>query len=599
MITLNHKLLITLFFSLLSFLVVAQDCDEGDDPPCQGGCDPPNSPDSTKVPILHSFDPNDIIGATGYGEDQWVSVKDQLGYTIRFENSPDFATAPAQIVRINLPLDEDLDLTTLQLSDFGFGQFIFNIPTRKAFYSTRLDVRDSLNIFVDITAGIDVVKREVFWIFESIDPITGLPPEDALTGFLPVNDTTVTIYTDTITQQGEGFVSFNILPKTTAMTGDTVREQASIVFDINAPIETNIWTNVIDAFPPESDLDELAPMTAENFVWLNWEGKDDEGGVGIDHYNLYVSKNDQPFYLFAENIDTTAYQFTGDLGAKYAFYTTAVDLVGNEEAAKEEGDTYTVFQEPSSIAIIAPNSERFCAGDPMQISWALSNDNLVNIEISTNKGISYTAIVQNINPTNQVYNWTIPDGFSCTDCTIRITEAGGGLEGTSGTFLINPQPNLSFTDLPTNFCETETAITLAATPIGGTFSGEGVTENQWLPSNVGTYDIAYTYMAESGCTATLTQALEVLPAPIADFNFTLNGSTLTFQDASRHNANQWLWQFGDNTSSTLQNPIHNFEPGTYNVCLTVESDCGSNTKCDSIIAGILPCLLYTSPSPRD
>jgi len=89
----NIALLYILLFLLTPFITVAQlDCDEGPDPPCHGGCDPPNGPDSTKVPILHSFDPNDIIGATGYGDAQWVSVKDQLGYTIRFENSPDFAT---------------------------------------------------------------------------------------------------------------------------------------------------------------------------------------------------------------------------------------------------------------------------------------------------------------------------------------------------------------------------------------------------------------------------------------------------------------------------------------------------------------------------
>jgi len=52
------------------------------------------------------------------------------------------------------------------------------------------------------------------------------------------------------------------------------------------------------------------------------------------------------------------------------------------------------------------------------------------------------------------------------------------------------------------------------------------------------------------------------------------------------NSVQWHWDFGDSTTSNLQNPIHNFPgPGTYNVCLTVTtttSNCPSVTYCQTI-----------------
>ena len=46
-----------------------------------------------------------------------------------------------------------------------------------------------------------------------------------------------------------------------------------------------------------------------------------------------------------------------------------------------------------------------------------------------------------------------------------------------------------------------------------------------------------------------------------------------FQDISYGNPNIWLWDFGDGTTSTEQNPLHAFpQQGTYLVCLTIEND---------------------------
>jgi len=51
------------------------------------------------------------------------------------------------------------------------------------------------------------------------------------------------------------------------------------------------------------------------------------------------------------------------------------------------------------------------------------------------------------------------------------------------------------------------------------------------------------------------------------------------------NVNNTLnWDFGDNATSTIANPIHEFTTGgTYNVCLQVSGDCETSTTCNSII----------------
>lgn len=69
------------------------------------------------------------------------------------------------------------------------------------------------------------------------------------------------------------------------------------------------------------------------------------------------------------------------------------------------------------------------------------------------------------------------------------------------------------------------------------------------------------------------------------------GLTVAFTDISTGFPDSYLWEFGDGTSSTEQNPIHTFiVPGAYQVCLSIFNDslqCQS-TYCDLIVAGDEP-----------
>jgi len=58
--------------------------------------------------------------------------------------------------------------------------------------------------------------------------------------------------------------------------------------------------------------------------------------------------------------------------------------------------------------------------------------------------------------------------------------------------------------------------------------------------------------------------------------------TVSFFDSST-SAASWLWNFGDDSISTAQNPIHTYDSAsTYTVCLTVTNSCGTDSICDSI-----------------
>lgn len=81
------------------------------------------------------------------------------------------------------------------------------------------------------------------------------------------------------------------------------------------------------------------------------------------------------------------------------------------------------------------------------------------------------------------------------------------------------------------------------------------------------------------------------PTIAPEANFTANTTEtcdgeVSFTDLSINGTSQWLWDFGDGNTSTLQNPIHVYsEGGTYTVQLTVSNPIGSDdlTKTSYIV----------------
>ena len=298
--------------------------------------------------IKSSFDPNDMIGPDGVGDRNWVGLDRPLPYTIRFENDPELASASAQVVDIRHTLDDSVDPRDFRLGSFGFGDQTFHPPTNVSYYRNRLETADIIGVDVDVTAGLDIVRNEAFWIFTSIDPMTGTQPyTDPTSGFLPVNDSTGV---------GEGFVSFVIQASAEAQTGDRIDAQASIVFDINAPIDTPPIYNTIDAIAPSSATSVMRSEADTSSFQLNLSGAD--VGSGLGSYALYSSKNEGPFELLRTGITDSTYLFVVDEpGSTYRVFTVASDYVGNSEALKSSDDAIIVGTEnaatdlPTSFAL--------------------------------------------------------------------------------------------------------------------------------------------------------------------------------------------------------------------------------------------------------
>lgn len=140
-------------------------------------------------------------------------------------------------------LDAGLDWTTLQFNDIAYGNRLTVMPAGSLEYSGRdfptppaITGTTQGPMAIDMTASLDPQTGRIEWWLKAIDTATGLPPEDALAGFLPPEDGT---------GRGQGHVSFLIKPKANVALGTRIANTASIVFDTNDPIATNeVWNTI-------------------------------------------------------------------------------------------------------------------------------------------------------------------------------------------------------------------------------------------------------------------------------------------------------------------------------------------------------------------
>lgn len=305
---------------------------------CRGGDQKKPNPNDKKqteaasqsISVPRSVDPNELIGPIGYDDSiRWVSVNDVLNYTILFENDPEFAGANAQTVDVRFDFPDKSLIRRFNLGTYGFANMAWNVDDNISAYQNRLDLKDTMNIYVDLVAGVDVSQNQAFWHFSSIDPESGLKPWQIDRGMLPINDST---------HIGEGFVSFKLKPNENFKTGDTIAFSARILFDQNDTIPTNRWHNTIDAGMPTSKAKGRVDSKNETLYHITMQASDDEGGSGLKNVHLYLANNFGIYEEYAVCPVDTVIDFEVEKGKQYKFFSIAEDNVGNREPLKEEAD---------------------------------------------------------------------------------------------------------------------------------------------------------------------------------------------------------------------------------------------------------------------
>jgi hypothetical protein len=338
-----------------------------------------------------SIDPNDFVGPAGFGTQSFIQPQ-TMPYRVDFENDPAHATAAAQVVSTTFTIDSDLDPSTLQFTGFGFGQQNIALPPGLYHYQTTLDLRpQGINLLVPVTLDENPVTGVVTVKFQSLDPITNLPPEGVNDGFLPV---------DNAAGDGQGYFTFTVQPKAGLPTGTQITEQTSIVFDTNAGVQTPTALNTIDAGTPTSSVTALPAQSPANFT-VGWSGRDDAGGSGIAAYDIYVSDNGSDFSLWQSATIATSASYAGQGGHTYRFYSVARDNVGHVELAPLAADATTTTEMINIPPVIANQSfsvaENSAANTTVGTVVASSSSNLTYSITAGNAGINFS-----IDPTSGV-----------------------------------------------------------------------------------------------------------------------------------------------------------------------------------------------------
>jgi hypothetical protein len=285
------------------------------------------------VNAVASIDPNEKVGPAGIGLNNYIGYPDMMSYTIFFENLP-AATAPAQTVTVTDTLDlSKYDISTFRFGAIGFDTLVFQPNTPENHFTMYNDRRPAKDIILEMKGSLDVNSGIIEWCFTSLDPVSLELTEDPFGGFLPPNITS---------PEGEGFVEFSIRPRPNLTHNTVISNEAKIVFDVNAPIITNLYQNKLDLVPPTAVIDNHEFIN-DTTVLLSWNNASDDGS-GIRDFVLFFAVNDGYYkpYLLSNNETSTL--FYGKVDSTYSFYIMGTDKVGNVQPHATSPNLTIVFE---------------------------------------------------------------------------------------------------------------------------------------------------------------------------------------------------------------------------------------------------------------
>ncbi|MFM8918148.1 MAG: PKD domain-containing protein, partial [Bacteroidota bacterium] len=219
---------------------------------------------------------------------------------------------------------------------------------------------------------------------------------------------------------------------------------------------------------------------------------------------------------------------------------------------------------------------------------------------STNGCAPFAATFNSTTPNAASWMWSFGDGTT------------SNLEDPSHTYQQTGTYNVSLTVVTTTGCTTSVSLpnyitvnpapvpsftignTVSCAPVQTLFTNtsNGAVSYNWTfgngtSSNIasptanftvsGNYDVTLTATSANGCTASITQQVNVTAHTITAF-FTGNPTTgcaplpVAFTGSSSPLATSWSWSFGDGNTSSLRNPSNTYNAiGNYNVTLVVTS----------------------------
>ncbi len=297
--------------------------------------------------------------------------------------------------------------------------------------------------------------------------------------------------------------------------------------------------------------------------------------------------------------------------------------------SNQNGSTITL-NDPNFTAISAPVSFRFYGWNAEGSGGTFSIDNLtitgninspivanysainvcegnstsfMDLSTSTNGNIATWAwdfgdSTQIDSMQNPIHLYSLPGMYIVT---LTVINDSSNTDTFMDTVHVYPNPVTGFMVSGTVGMCTGNAIqfTDSSTISGGTITdylwiyGDGTTDTSGLQNPYHTYDTSGNYVvteivtSDMGCSDVVTSSITIASYPVANFSFSVTGTTVDFSDLST-DASSWFWDMGDlaatNDTSVLQDPSYTY-PADVSVtaCLTVTNAAGcADTACQQV-----------------
>jgi PKD repeat protein len=379
-----------------------------------------------------------------------------------------------------------------------------------------------------------------------------------------------------------------------SMDGDRTGALAAMPFTVmetsqtgTVPASVERGTSFTASFPAEAE--RLGVVVIRNATW-NAQVGINASILGVNslhanltyngvpatkklYHNVYASP-DAAAYAYARNASSVSIPTDSLLAGTYDVHMVAVSENGTVQVY---GYHQMMVQNPSA-PVANFTASPMTGFAPLTVAFADISTGSINSRL-WDFGDGTTSTVQN--PThvfNAVGTYTV---------NLTVTGYGGSTTMSKQIAVLSPVPVANFTATPTS----------GAAPLNVAFAdlstgnvtawlwdfGDGTNSTVQNPTHVfnaiGTYTVNLTVTGPAG-TDTVSTVITAFAVPVANFTATPTSGTVplnvAFADLSTGNVTAWLWDFGDGTTSTVQNPTHVFNAvGTYTVNLTVTGPGGS------------------------
>ncbi len=285
------------------------------------------------------------------------------------------------------------------------------------------------------------------------------------------------------------------------------------------------------------------------------------------------------------------------------------DFPGGTPASSTQQNPSVIYSSPGTFDVTLTVSNS--AGTDTKVEFSYINV-FENPVADFSFAVSDRTILLTNNSIGDDWLWDFGDGNSSVDqnpihtylddgvYTVTLISTNGcGSVSTSMIVTISTLPTAGFTADVTSGCEDLTVVFSDMSSSNAvdrlwTFpGGNPSTSSSEFPVVVydtpGMYDVTLEVSNSAGMnTLTETNYINVLSDPIANFASSITDLTVNFTNTST-DALTYLWDFGDNNSSTAVDPTHTYSNGgTFTVSLTAYNSCDTVTVSQMVTLSAIP-----------